>query len=218
MTIQPTPITLGDLTTAEVSGSGVFDVLMRANKAHLDEQFKNGRIIGTDYATVYLGSLQAVMNTALQYLLEKEKRNLDALLQAQQIDLAAQQVLNAVTENTVLVATECKLRAEFDLLKEQVIKTASETAVLNQKLVTERAQTIAIGTDDDSVIGRQKILYKAQADGFVRDAEQKTADLMIKSWSVRRNTDEATVADGTNMLNDTAIGRAVNKLLTGVGA
>ena len=48
MTVQTTPITLDDLTTATVEGSGVFDVLMRANKAHLEQEFKLNRIKGTD--------------------------------------------------------------------------------------------------------------------------------------------------------------------------
>ena len=39
-----TPITLNDLTAATVDGGGVFDVLMRANKVHLDQEFRAGRI------------------------------------------------------------------------------------------------------------------------------------------------------------------------------
>lgn len=316
MTITYTPITLAQLTTATTDGTGVFDVLMTATKAHLEQEFLKGRIKGTEYATVYLGSLQSVMNAALQFTLEREKQNLEAQLRAKEIELAGQEIAlkqeqvlvaraevgiaeaklvnipkegdlldaqvaqtykqvsiadqeiaikeqqvlvaqaevgiaeaklanipkegavldaqaseiaqrtllvrqqttNAITENAVLVGQECKLRAEFDMIREQVLKSASETALLNQKIVTERAQTTAIGVDADSVIGRQKTLYGAQAEGFQRDAEQKAADLMIKSWATRRTTDEGTVADNVNMLNDTAIGRAVNKLLSGVGA
>jgi hypothetical protein len=70
----------------------------------------------------------------------------------------------------------------------------------------------------DSVVGRQKALYQAQTDGFTRDAEQKAAKLLVDTWSVRRTTDEGTVADGTNMLNDATVGRAITKLLDGVGA
>jgi len=140
-----------------------------------------------------------------------------ALVESQKL-LADQQLLNAQIEKTVLVAQECKLRAEYDATMEQKLRTAAETAVLNQKLVTERAQTQTVGVDPDSVIGRQKKLYEAQTNGYGRDAEQKAADLMIRSWATRRTTDEGTVADGTNMLNDAAIGRAVTKLLDGVGA
>jgi hypothetical protein len=121
-------------------------------------------------------------------------------------------------ERQVLIAQECKLKAEFDYVVSSTAKSAGEIALLAQKTVTESAQVLAMGVDADSVIGKQKALYTAQTNGFTRDAEQKAAKVLVDSWSVRRSTDEATVADGTNMLNDTAVGRAVTKLLTGVGA
>jgi hypothetical protein len=232
-------IAVTDLTQATLEGTGIFDVLMRANKAHLEAEFNKGRIKGPEYSTVYLGSLTQVMQTALQFLLTKEKTSLENQLIEKQIELAdaqtrevearilqvqkqteliEQQRLNAVTENTVLVAQECKLRAEYDLTMGSVLKTAQETSLLTQKTATERAQVTALGVDEDSVVGRQKALYQAQTAGFTRDAEQKAAKLLVDSWNVRRTTDEGTVADSVNMLNDATVGRAVNKLLTGVGA
>lgn len=311
-----TTIAVADLTQATLQGTGVFDVLMRANKAHLEAEFNKNRIKGAEYATVYLGSLTQVMQTALQFLLTKEKTDLEAqLLQKQillaqaQIDkasaeliqiaaqtelinqqkanliaeaanipkqglvldaqklqitqqttnlvaeglnipkqgllidankaqvvqqtenllsqkaqveaqtlLVTQQKANAIIEGTVLVAQECKLRGEFDLIMGNVLKAAQETALLTQKVATERAQTTALGVDDNSVLGKQKILYQAQTDGFKRDAEQKAAKLMVDTWNVRRTTDEGTVADSVNSLNDVAVGRAVTKLLAGVQA
>lgn len=234
-----TPPTLADLTTATVAGTGVFDVLMRANKAHLDEQFTLGRIKGAEYATVYLGSLEQVLNSSVQFLLTKDKIGLEATLLEKQIALAdsallkaavdldiaetqlliaVEQKLNIEAERTVLVATECKLRAEYDVLMETKLKTAQETLLLTWKVTTEKAQTSDVGVSADSVIGKQKVLYQAQSDGFARDAEQKTAKVMVDSWNVRRTTDEATTANVTNKLDDAAVGRAVEKLLTGVGA
>ena len=220
-----TVITVNDLTQANLDGTGVFDVLMRANKAHLEAEFNKGRIRGPEYSTVYLGSLESVMNAAVQFLLQKDQAALQAQLVAKQIekldkeiDLVAEQTLNARAERDVLLAQKCKLDAEFDVLLQSKLKTAAEVTLLGQKTQTEKAQTMAIGVDADSVIGRQKALYAAQATGVERDAEQKTAKLMIDSWNVRRTTDEGTVADGTNMLHDPAVGRAVNKLLSGVNA
>ena len=220
-----TPLTVNDLTQASLEGTGVFDVLMRANKAHLEAEFSKNRIKGPEYSTVYLGALESVMQTALQFLLNKDKAALEAqLIQAQiekvnaEIELVIQQTANAAIEAEVLRAQKCKLDAEFDVLLQSKLKTAAEVTLLGQKTQTEKAQTVAMGVDADSVIGRQKDLYQAQTTGFARDGEQKAAKLMIDSWNVRRTTDEGTVADGTNMLYDVAVGRAVNKLLTGVGA
>lgn len=213
-----TTISNADLTTQTVNGTGVFDVLMKAAAAHLEAEFSKNRIKGTEYSEVYLGAMTQVLQTAAQFLLTKQKASLEAELLTKQIALVEQQRLNAVTENTVLVAQECKLRAEYDLTMANILRTNEEIALLTQKTATERGQTQALGVDADSVLGRQKALYVAQSDGFKRDAEQKAAKVLVDSWNVRRTTDEGTVADGTNMLNDAAVGRAVTKLLSGVGA
>lgn len=251
-----TALVIGELTAATIDGTGTFDVLMRSVKAHLDEEFLKGRIRGPEYSTVYLGSLDLVMQASLSFLLQKRKNDLEAQLLEKQILLVTQQTLNAAKEaleieaktallteqlatevlrnfihptdptlsgnfdmeRQVLKAQQCKLDAEFDLTQSQTLKSAQEILLLAQKVTTEKAQTMSLGVDADSVVGKQKALYAAQTAGFARDAEQKVADIMTKTWSVRRTTDEATVADGTNLLNDVAVGRAVTKLLSGVGA
>ena len=221
-----TTIAVSDLTQATINGTGIFDVLMRANAAHLEAEFAKGRIKGPEYSTVYLGSLTQVMQTALQLLLSKEKTDLEAQVLSQQLlqlqaqtALVIQQKANAILESTVLIATECKLRAEFDVLQSTNLKTVQETALLAQKAATERAQITALGVDDNSVVGRQKQLYSAQTTGFTRDAEQKAAKVMVDTWNVRRTTDpDAAPADSINNLSDASVGRAVTKLLAGVGA
>jgi hypothetical protein len=211
-------IAVSDLTQATLTGTGTFDVLMRAMKAHLDAEYAKDRLKGTDYSTVYLGAVTQVLQTALQFALTKDKAANDAELVAKQILLVTQQTANAVLEGEVLVAQKCKLQAEFDLTVASTLKVNQEIALLTQKVATERAQTTSLGVDADSVLGKQKALYAAQTAGFTRDAEQKAAKVMIDTWNVRRTTDEATSANTTNKLDDIAVGRAVDKLLTGIGA
>ena len=247
------PIELVDLTQATIEGAGAFDVLMRAMKGHLEQEFSKNRIKGPEYSQVYLGSLQSVMSTALQFLMAKNQANQEVRLKELQIELArvevqkaqaqlaqiqaqsqnlaaqklqieaetaltVQKTANAVIEATVLTAQECKLRAEYDNLLLAKGRTTAETSLLEQKIVTEKAQVTSLGVDDDSVVGRQKLLYKAQTDGFQRDAEQKAAKLMVDSWNARRMTDDATAATDVNQLTDPFIGRAVSKLLAGINA
>lgn len=161
-------------------------------------------------------------------------------------NLLAQQVLNSSSERELIQANVGKATAdtaltnaqklltdnqtanalkEGQVLSNQVIKTeketlriAAETSLLGEKLVTEKAQTSQGLVEQDSVIGRQKALYKAQADGFGRDAEQKAAKILVDSWNVRRTTDEGTSANTTNKLDDASVGRVVERLLTGVNA
>lgn len=365
-------ITLTDLTDGTVGGRGVFDKLMEATKAHLESQFNQGRIKGPEYASVYLGSLQAVMQTALTFVTQQQEINLKAQLMTQQVlltqaevakaqaevlvaqqevetakatvlltqaqvikieqenqlipkqsahldaevallnqqvsntaaeglnipkqgaqidaqtsligqqvltavqevevskakvlqanaevanltkqgqlidaqvalagsnktktdaetlvvpkqgaqidaqtSLVNQQELNAVQENKNLIAQECLLRAQFDEAEAQVLSVGAQTDLYKQKLVTEKAQTQAVGVDDNSVIGRQKMLYKAQTDGFARDGEQKVMAQLIQAWNTQRMTDDTLVANSTNMLDAATIGRAVSKALAGIGA
>lgn len=211
-------IEIADFTQAKVDGTGIFDVLMQAAKGHLEQEFSKSRIKGPEYSQVYLGTMTQVLQTALQYTLNAELTSEKINTEKLQQQLLTQQISNAEVEGRVLESTVCKLKAEFDLLQEQKLKTVAETALLNQKMATEKAQTIEAGVDDNSVVGKQKLLYAAQTNGFTRDAEQKAAKLMVDSWSVRRTTDEGTVADSTNMLDDATVGRTVARLLAGVNA
>lgn len=64
---------LEQLTTVSLTGSGAFDVLMRATKQHLKEEYDAQRITGQEYSTVYLGALSAVLQTATQFLLNEQQ-------------------------------------------------------------------------------------------------------------------------------------------------
>ena len=61
------------LTTVDLKGSGAFDVLMRATKMHLLEEYNASRITGSDYSTVYLGALVQVLQTATQFLMNEQQ-------------------------------------------------------------------------------------------------------------------------------------------------
>ncbi len=242
----PAEITINDLTSGTVGGTGVFDKLMTSLRAHLEAEFREGRIKGTEYAQVYLGGMQEVLRASSEFLLQKSKVALEALVLEQavlraQIEvekiglerdilqatlpkvqaetaLIQQQLLNAIQDRLVSVAQECKLKAEFDLTNATILKVNQEETILAQKFLTERAQTQSVGVDPLSVIGKQNALYTAQTAGFARDAEHKAAQLMISTWQVRRTTDEGTQANAGNALDDATIKRAVDKMLTGVGA
>jgi len=65
-----TPI--NKLTTIALNGTGAFDVLMRTVKLHLQEEYDEGRIVGKEYATVYIGAITAVLQTASQHLVNEQ--------------------------------------------------------------------------------------------------------------------------------------------------
>lgn len=235
---EPKTISIDALTTAGVDGNGVFDILMRSVRAQLDIEYKANRIKGSEYATVFLGALEAVMNTALTFTLTKHKTAQDILLQEQQIEaskaqvaLLEQQRLNAVAEGLNLAAQKTQIDAQAALLVQQRtnlidelitqstnrLRIETEIDLINQKKATELAQIDGTGISPDSIIGNQLSLYSAQAAGYARDAEQKAAQILTSTWNIRRTTDDTEPANADNRLNDAHVGLAVGKLLTGVG-
>ena len=105
------------------------------------------------------------------------------------------------------------------VLGAQVIKSTAEIDLLNQKTATEFAQIADLTTGGAAVagvVGKQKLLYAAQTDGFTRDAEQKAAKIMVDAWSVDATMGVGT-ANATNLLYDASLGTVITKLKAGIG-
>jgi len=70
-------ILLRDLTNGSLDannewiGTAIFDVLVGAVNKNIEGQYNLGRIPASDFATVYLGSLQSVIAQSMQFLLQK---------------------------------------------------------------------------------------------------------------------------------------------------
>lgn len=198
-----TPITNEDLTTKVVNGTGIFDELMMAANAHLDSQFKNERITGTQYAEVYLGQLQAVLANAVQFLIERDKTYLNNLLINAQIELANKQLEQA--------------DKQLELLEKQIELQQAQSDLARQKIKTEVAQIsdtvdgVAVG----GVIGAQVALYKQQRESFLRDAEQKSLKILADTWITRKTIDDG-VEVPVNFDTD-ALNAFTQKVADGIG-
>ena len=205
-----TPITNEDLTTKVVNGTGIFDELMTAANAHLDSQFKNERITGTQYAEVYLGQLQAVLANAVQFLIERDKTYLNNLLINAQIDLANKQV--ELAEKQIEQADK-----QLELLEKQIELQQAQSDLARQKIKTEIAQIsdtvdgVAVG----GVIGAQVALYKQQRESFLRDAEQKSLKILADTWITRKTIDDG-VEVPVNFDTD-ALNAFTQKVADGIG-
>ena len=179
-------LSLDALTTKTVDGTGVFDVLMGAVNSHLAEQHRQNRITGGDYAKVYLGSMQAVMQYGVQFLLSKDQARLQNLRLQEEVKLAQAQRVKALAElqiargqiqQTAYTTAKLQLEAKtafnaFALSKMQLVNHYNETQVTsaNIKLITEqvevqRAQTWDThldGTPISGLLGKEKSLIDAR--------------------------------------------------------
>lgn len=177
-------ITIDDLTTGTIGGTGVFDKLLAAVKVHVQQEFSEGRIRGSDYATVYLGALQSVISQSLQFLLQEQ-------ISDKQADLLAAQIVTQGKQSDLLDTEIIKSTSEANLIDTQVLKVTSEINLIDQKKKTEEAQILDTidGSPVAGAIGKQIALYEAQTSGFNRDAEQKAAQIFSNLASVIYSTD-----------------------------
>ena len=116
--------------------------------------------------------------------------------------LVDQKVINAVTEELVLQGQKCKLDAEYALLVVQKARVINESSLIVQKILTETAQTSGANIDADSVLGRQIALLQRQADGFIRDAEQKSAKIVADLYAVNMGVTETASSDDVALVDD----------------
>ena len=184
-------INLTNLTDATVigNGTGIFDKLMQIVNLHITEQFDEGRVTGGDYAQVYLGSLQTVLQQAIQFLLQEQQADKQAELIALQIQ--------EVAENLDLIAARTaseyeKISASQDNTVRENLKNAKEIQLLESRNSEQLAATIR----NDAESTQKVLLMAAQTQGFVSDTKQKVLKQMLEGFSVVLSiSGEGTVPD-----------------------
>lgn len=132
-------MSISTLTEGYVDGNGVFDVLMCAAKAHLDDQFTQDRITGEEYAKMYTQITTVVMQQAVQYALtEPQMLAQTALIEAQtqnaivERELLAVQKANAVKDGVNIEKQGLQLDKNL-LLTDQQIAQAQQAVSLSEQ-------------------------------------------------------------------------------------
>ena len=169
--------------TDEWVGSGIFDKLIAAVNSNIEGQFNKGRIKGADYANVYLGSIQSVLQQSLQYVLQEKQTEA-------QVDLTIVQkeemVLNGASERALQAAQlaiaqkELLLKeAELNIkLKELEIRTYEFSQMLPlQKIKLESDITVTdaqvVGISKDNLVKDEQVLMSVFERTVVQPKELK---------------------------------------------
>lgn len=206
-------VTIDDLTTGTVDGTGCFDILMKALKAHLYDEYSSGRIIGAEYAKAYIASTQVAMQNAVQFVLQKDAAYWSAI----QAQLGAINSNIAVLNAKVALAT-AKIqahtaKAQYALTVMKLGTEDTQFGVGKEQVEQVRAQTLDTRTDGASVvgqIGKQKDLYSQQIDSYKKDANLKAAKVFSDAWVTQKSIDEG-VEPPVSFQKD-AIERVLNEL------
>ena len=97
-------------------------------------------------------------------------------------------------------------------------RTTAEVALLNQKYKTEQAQILDTvdGNTVVGAIGKQKAVQQAQAEGFLRDAEQKATKVILDAWGIAKSVEGIGFDLPDGALNED-ISDMIIKLREGIG-
>lgn len=136
--------TLAEVTagTGTLDGAGAFDVFMQALDKHLEREFKNNRITGSQYAEVYTSVANQAMGQAVGFVLQKDQARWNAVTAQMQARVAEIEAVVALVnlERAKIEAAESNFKlnltaAQYGLTKMQI---ASEEAT-HDGITTENA-------------------------------------------------------------------------------
>ncbi|WP_199097227.1 hypothetical protein [Dyella sp. ASV21] len=214
------PITVEQLTTKDVAGTGVFDALMATINTHLVAQFEKGRITGGDYAKSYTGAITAAMQFGVQFLLGKDQaylQNLQTqaniqLAQAQKVRaLADIQVARAQVQQMAFTSIEMRFKAytarnEYAGSKMRLVTDYNGilTSEAQAKLITEQVDSARAETKDTLQDGKP-IMGVVGMKKAIMEAEQQTA---LEQLDVARAQTKDTLLDGSPISGITAVDKA----------
>lgn len=168
-----TSVGMEELTEVSLEGEGVFDKMMAAVDLHIQREFKNNRITGSQYAEVYTAVVNEVLSKATQFVLSKDSAKwaaITAQMQARVAQIEATAALvnlertKAETLKTIFDmqnsgaqfaltkmqianadATHCQIKAQTagDLFKAQYLMPA-ELAIQEYQRMQVLPSTVAI--------------------------------------------------------------------------
>lgn len=193
-------ITINNLTTKKIDGTGVFDILLETTRLHLLEEFTAGRIKPTEYADVYLGAFTAILGQSAQFVLSVDRVNKEVELLEAQIQESIQNKLKiqaevALLEDQLLTAgmARDKIQEEILVLGQQRINLASENAKIiseNQKLVVEKDKVLK----DIEILTQQKLNLITENSKTLKETDRIIADTaLITQNKINAQLSEASI-------------------------
>ena len=195
------PINTSDLTTKVLDGSGVFDELMSATTSHIEAQYLKQRITGSDYANVYIASIQSAMQQSVAFLLGKDTAAAQAnLIEAQTISQGKQDLISDLQ----LIA----MQEDIDLKHAQHLEVLDGTlranTQLDDSLLTSSKQRE--GITQDNLVKVQQVLesvFKVEdlLPAELLDLQKRTdvAEREISEKELTGNVQRADIQESTDL-------------------
>ena len=148
-------VTLKELTTGDLKGDGVFDVMMASIDVHIQREFKGNRLTGDQYANVYLNAVTAVLDKSVSFLLQKDKARWEAITAQMNARIAEIKATEALIElEKVKMETQ---KAVFDMQN-----SAAEYAATKMTLAKSDVEYCLIKSKNESEVFKRNWLLPAE--------------------------------------------------------
>jgi len=195
----PTPETV---TEAKLDGKGTFDLYMRAGMVHLDKQYKDGRIKGSDYASAYIGMMELMMTQANQFVLGLVNAEVQANMFAMQYMAEKYKVLTAQStaeklkyDSELVCQQKAELQANGSLEREQLRKQIAKTVHESDLICQQEAELKYNGEIDRELKCQQK--EEMKENGIVdRDLKGKQILKTVQETSLIHNQESELLLNG----------------------
>lgn len=174
-----TDYNISELTSGELGGNGTFDIIMGAVNAHIEHQFKLGRIRGTDFANTYIQAMQIALQQASSYAIAKAKLPLELQqLEAQNHKIATD--IAVMTKQGALYDSQTlQTMAQTEQVKlETAKKVPAEIAQIKQQTSLIKEQTRKEIFEINYVLPKQLQQTDAQIAQLKKDTELKEYELV----------------------------------------
>lgn len=172
-------IKIGELTETKLDGNGVFDVLMKTISLHLEREFSQGRIRGTDYANVYTQALTDVLNQATNYSLAKAKLPLELQMQEAQILKVATDTAVATKQGALIEAQTTRELMEIELVRKELEIKEKQLLIMDKELALKEFELTQIKPRELDMLMAELDLKKAQLPLMLKDIELKTKQIEL---------------------------------------
>jgi len=203
------------LLDAQIANEQLNNTLIQAqiDKVNKDTEYVTKQILKVD-DEIALVQAQVATQTKQLEVMDKAILNADKDLEVKTSGIALQTAQTALANQQVTNAV-----AQEEQIRKQTLKLQSEIDVLEQRKASELAQTsdTVNGQPVGGVLGKQIALYGNQAEGYIRDAEQKAAKILNDTFLTRVTTEYDSADATTAGQSDVEVSKVMAKLKSGIG-
>ena len=218
---KPTTLTDESLTSAKfddqvreydkINGTGTLDKILEAVKANLWVEYHKGRITGAEYSQAFVTLVQGSLQTAVQFLISKDKAYWDSIT-------AQINALSAMVELETKKMQLLHTKYQANLVRAQFANSVMDLCIKDKQYGT-MVLTDQLNTNKDNreerLASKQIEVMTQQIASYKRKDERDTVKLQTDAWAVSKGIAEDT--EVPTPLANPAINISMDKALGNVG-